>query len=169
MAVGLFGYVYKGKGFDLLAELRSQIDPSIGIRIAGRGTQALDPIEGVDIVGPIEDEVEDAFFESVRAIVLPYTRRSSYGPETHVASSVIARALAYGTPIIALRYPGLSVEAEIVDGGVVELAHVVSRMIPDDAEVARMAARSLGLRATLTPAEAFQRLAATWRDALQAL
>lgn len=168
LAVGLFGYVYRGKGFDSLAELRELVDPSIEIRVAGRGTEQLDPIEGVTIVGPVEGPDEDAFFSSIRAIAMPYSKRNSYGPTTHVASSVLARAIAYGTPVIALKYPGLGDEAIAVNGGLPELATTVNTIIPDDAAVAQAAAHALQLRDELTVEAAFNRLAQGWREALPA-
>lgn len=167
LAVGLFGYVYKGKGFQDLERLRALIDPSIGLRVAGRGTETLPAVEGVEILGGVEDAAEDAFFASVRAIALPYGRRSSYGPVTHVASSVAARALAYGTPLIALRYPGLSDEAEIVDGGLEELASAVNALLTDPAELQRMVAHTEDLRDRLTVRAAFERLADGWRESLR--
>lgn len=168
VAIGLFGYVYRGKGFDSLAQLRELIDPAIEIRVAGRGTELLEPIPGVTIIGPVEGDQEDAFFSSVRVIVMPYAKRNSYGPTTHVASSVLARAIAYGTPAIALRYPGLGHEAIAVDGGLPELAAVVNSVVPDDTAVAEAAAHSLQLRNQQTVQAAFNRLAQGWREALHA-
>ena len=169
LAVGLFGYVYKGKGFQDLERLRSLVDPSVQVRVAGRGTEDLMPIEGVEILGGVEGADEDAFFESIRAIILPYGRRSSYGPVTHVASSVVARALAYGTPLIALRYPGLTDEAEIVDGGVEELADAVNRLVTSDEALRGMAAHAEELRDQLTVPVAFSHLADGWRDRLRSV
>lgn len=166
-AVGLFGYVYKGKGFQDLERLRARIDPQISLRVAGRGTENLPPIDGVEILGGVEDAAEDAFFASIRAIVLPYGRRSSYGPVTHVASSVAARALAYGTPLIALRYPGLTDEAEIVDGTIDDLADAVNALVIDDDEMRRMTLRADALREHLTVPVAFARLADGWRARLR--
>lgn len=142
LAVGLFGYIYRGKGFDQLAALREHVTPEIEIVVAGRGTDALDPVEGVRILGAVEGADEDRFFESIRAIVLPYGKRGAYGPQIHVASSVVARALAYRTPIIALGYPGLSDEADIVTGGVPELAARINDVVPSDASISELAARS---------------------------
>lgn len=168
LAVGLFGYVYKGKGFQDLERLRALIDDRIAIRVAGRGTELLPPVPGVEILGGVEGAQEDAFFGGVRAILLPYGRRSSYGPQTHVASSVAARAIAYRTPVIALRYPGLSDEAEIVDGGIDELAAAVNRLVLDDEAMARLDASVQALGERLTVPEAFRRLATSWRAALPA-
>ena len=167
LAVGLFGYVYKGKGFQDLERLRALSAPAIGLRVAGRGTESLPPVDGVEILGGVDGADEDAFFESVRAIVLPYGRRSSYGPVTHVASSVAARALAYGTPLIALRYPGLADEAEIVDGGLEELASAVNELVVADDELQRMVAHAERLRDRLTVPAAFERLADAWRASLR--
>lgn len=166
LAVGLFGYVYKGKGFEQLEELRARIDPSIELKVAGRGTQHLPPVPGITIVGPVEGEDEDAYFASIRALVVPYSKRSSYGPETHVASSAIARSLSYATPVIALRYPGLDDEALAVDGGIADLADVITRTIPDRDAVRGLSRRAQELRASLTTEAAFERLADVWRRGL---
>lgn len=166
LAVGLFGYVYRGKGFDSLARLRRLVDPRIEIRVAGRGTEGLEPLEGVTVLGGVEGRAEDDFFASVRAIAMPYSRRSSYGPTTHVASSVLARAISYGTPVLALRYPGLGDEAEAVEGGPEELAEAINRLVADPAEVARLGRRTGELRRRLTLQAAGERLAASWRRAL---
>lgn len=164
LAVGLFGYVYKGKGFEQLSTLRDLIDPAIDIRVAGRGTAELPPIPGVTILGAVEDEEEDAFFASIRALVIPYSKRSSYGPETHVASSAIARAIAYRTPVIALGHPGLGDEAEVVDGGLEALAARINELVPSAESMERITARSSRLKDELTRAAAFARLAERWRS-----
>lgn len=167
LAVGLFGYVYRGKGFEAIAELREKLDPSIEIRVAGRGTEQLESSPGVTIIGPVEGDEEDRFFASVRAIVLPYSKRNSYGPTTHVASSVLARAIAYETPVIARSYPGISAhEATIVAGGLDELAAKINEVVLNDAVLAEAAARSHELREELTVEAAFNRLAQGWREAL---
>ncbi|NQX06067.1 glycosyltransferase family 1 protein [Rathayibacter sp. VKM Ac-2856] len=166
LAIGLFGYVYRGKGFDQLAALRDAVDPAIEIVVAGRGTEALEPVPGVRVLGGVEGEDEDRFFASVRAIVLPYSRRGAYGPTIHVASSVVARALAYRTPIIALSHPGLSDEADVVEGGVRELADRINAVVPDDAAIGRLAEHSSALAERLTSAEAFAVFARRWRALL---
>lgn len=166
LAIGLFGYVYKGKGFQDLERLRALVDESIAIRVAGRGTEQLPPVAGVEILGGVEGADEDAFFDSIRAIVLPYGRRSSYGPQTHVASSVAARAIAYRTPVVALRYPGIAEEGEVIDGDLDDLAAAVDRLVRDDDEMARRGAQVDALREELTAEKAFDRLAEGWRSAL---
>ncbi|WP_292833440.1 hypothetical protein [Microbacterium sp.] len=167
LAIGLFGYVYKGKGFDQLSRLRELVDPDIDIRVAGRGTLDLPSIDGVTLIGGVEGPDEDRFFESVRAIVLPYSRRSSYGPATHVASSVVARAIAYETPVIALRYLGLADEGEVVDGDIADLARAVNRIVRDADEIGALAARSADLKRRLTAPAAFSVLAGLWRERLR--
>jgi glycosyltransferase involved in cell wall biosynthesis len=85
--------------------------------VAGRGTEALPRAEGIDIVGGVDGAEEDAFFESVRAIVIPYGKRHFYA-DTFPASSVAAHALAYRTPIIATDYGSLA-EFDVETGAVV--------------------------------------------------
>ncbi|MDF2443872.1 MAG: polysaccharide biosynthesis protein PslF [Subtercola sp.] len=167
LAVGLFGYVYRGKGFDRLRELRQLIDDRIEIRVAGRGTEALDPVPGVTVLGGVEGAAEDAFFASIRAMIVPYGKRSSYGPETHVASSAITRALAYQTPVVAMRYNGIDDEALVV-GDIGELAATVNRLLSNDDELRVEAGRADTLRRRLTTERAFERYAEEWGAALDA-
>jgi glycosyltransferase involved in cell wall biosynthesis len=106
-AVGFFGLVYRGKGFEQIAQIRRELPDDILIRVAGRGTEALPKAEGIDILGGVDGDEEDAFFESVRAIVIPYGKRHWYA-DTFPASSVAAHALAYRTPIVATSYGSLA-------------------------------------------------------------
>lgn len=115
-AVGLFGHAYRGKGFDRLQDLRRALPASVGIRVAGRGTERLPQIPGVTILGGVDGIEEDRFFESVRAILLPYANTSRYG-EILSVSGVAARAFAYGTPVIASNSGTLSEAAQ--EGGLV--------------------------------------------------
>jgi hypothetical protein len=100
-AVGLFGHVYRGKGFEQLVAIRQALDPGIALRVAGRGTADLPPTPGVEILGEVEGAAEDDFFASVRALLLPYERRYVYGSEVFPASSVLMRAIAYRTPSLS--------------------------------------------------------------------
>jgi polysaccharide biosynthesis protein PslF len=100
LAVGLYGHASKGKGFDRLLELRRELPPQVEIRVAGRGTEKLPPIPGVTILGAVEGPQEDAFFESVRAILLPYDKTSRFYGKILPASGVASRAFAYRTPVI---------------------------------------------------------------------
>jgi glycosyltransferase involved in cell wall biosynthesis len=106
-AVGFFGLVYRGKGFEQIAQIRRELPDDILIRVAGRGTEALPRAEGIDILGGVDGDEEDAFFESVRAIVIPYGKRHWYA-DTFPASSVAAHALAYRTPIVCTGYGSLA-------------------------------------------------------------
>jgi glycosyltransferase involved in cell wall biosynthesis len=106
-AVGFFGLVYRGKGFEQIARIRQDLPDDILIRVAGRGTESLPRADGIEIVGGVDGPEEDAFFESVRAIVIPYGKRHFYA-ETYPASSVAAHALAYNTPIVCTDYGSLA-------------------------------------------------------------
>jgi hypothetical protein len=124
LAVGLFGLVYRGKGFEQIGRLRELLPKEVGIRVAGRGTEELPRAEGIDIVGAIEGQAEDAFFDSVRAIAMPYGKRSTYGMG-YPSSAVMAHAVAYGTPVICTDHGALGDSGE--DQGV-----LVLRGLPDD-------------------------------------
>jgi hypothetical protein len=134
-AVGLFGHVYRGKGFEQLAAIRNALDPGVALRVAGRGTADLPPTPGVEILGEVQGAAEDAFFASVRALLLPYERRYVYGSEVFPASSVLARAVAYRTPSLSTAVGPLTsaagVGATIARGG--DVAAVAAAFIDDQA------------------------------------
>ena len=106
-AVGFFGLVYRGKGFDQIVRMRRLLPDDILIRVAGRGTEALPRAEGVEIVGGVDGAAEDEFFASVRAVVVPYGKRHFYA-ETFAASGVVAHATAYRTPVVTTDYGALA-------------------------------------------------------------
>ncbi|MFZ2238364.1 MAG: glycosyltransferase family 1 protein, partial [Gordonia amarae] len=115
-AVGLFGHVYKGKGFDLIDRLRAGLDDGIDIVVAGRGTENLPPTPGVRILGEVNGADEDAFFTGIRFLVVPYSKDNKYG-KVWAASSAVARSFAYGTPIVCILDGSLAETA--AEGGAV--------------------------------------------------
>ena len=180
-AVGFFGHVYRGKGFEQLAHLRALLPTDIEIRVAGRGTENLPPIDGVDILGPVDGPAEDAFFESVRAVVVPYGKRHFYA-ESFAASGVVAHATAYCTPQICTDYAALAELDESVGALVVrvnkngvpadsdtvskELAATIAALVDDDALAKQLwenAARTKEQRCPARTAEAF---ASVWSEML---
>ena len=137
-AVGLFGHVYRGKGFEHLLAIRRALDPDIALRVAGRGTADLPATPGVEILGEVEGEAEDAFFASVRALLLPYERRYVYGSEVFPASSVLMRAVAYRTPSLGSAVGPLTGAARAgatiaLDGDASGIAVAASRLVDDPA------------------------------------
>lgn len=106
-AVGFFGHVYRGKGFEQVARIRQSLPDDIAIRVAGRGTESLPRVDGIEILGAVDGPAEDAFFASVRAIVVPYGKRHWYD-ETYPASGVVAHATAYRTPVVCTAYGSLA-------------------------------------------------------------
>lgn len=136
LAVGLFGYVYRGKGFDGLQALRAALDDDILIRVAGRGTEKLEPMPGVEILGEVNGPEEDAFFNSIRMLMVPYGGRVSYGREAFPAASTVTRSIAYGTPVLARAYGSLrELDADggavVVDGGTEELCQMANTLLRD--------------------------------------
>lgn len=126
LAVGLFGYLYKAKGFDGLARLRATLDDDVDIVVAGRGTEALPTVPGVRVLGEVNGTDEDDFFARIRCLLVPYAKNTLYGP-VYAASGTVSRAFAYGTPCICSPEGALSeVAAEggavAVEGGVEALA-----------------------------------------------
>jgi len=140
LAVGLYGHASKGKGFDRLLELRRELPPDVEICVAGRGTEKLPPIAGVTILGAVEGPQEDAFFESVRAILLPYDKTSRFYGNILPASGVASRAFAYRTPVIGFDSGTLGEASKAggliaVPASVQELADVAYRTITSEAEL----------------------------------
>ncbi|MDV7198333.1 glycosyltransferase family 1 protein [Rhodococcus kroppenstedtii] len=141
VAVGLFGHVYRGKGFDLLGALRERIDPDVGIIAAGRGTAALPPVDGVTLLGEVNGPDEDYFFESIRLLLVPYSKHSQYG-KAYPASSAVTRSYAYGTPIVCIMDGALG---EAVDEGgaygverVEQIAEAVNSIVRDDVQLEKL-------------------------------
>lgn len=176
-AIGFFGLVYRGKGFEQIAQIRKELPDDIAIRVAGRGTEALPPVDGVELVGGVDGAAEDAFFASVRAIVIPYGKRHFYA-DTFPASSVAAHALAYRTPIIATSYGSLA-EFDTETGALVVpmgddvnalppgFATEIASFVNDDARVTELgknADRTREERSTPRTAEAFVKAWSTILD-----
>ncbi|MEV7398054.1 hypothetical protein [Aeromicrobium sp. NPDC092404] len=139
-AVGLFGHVYRGKGFDQLMAIRRALDPGVALRVAGRGTADLPLMPGVEILGEVRGAAEDEFFASVRALLLPYERRYVYGGEVFPASSVLMRALAYRTPSLSTGVGPLSSAARagatiVVDGDGTTMAAAAADLVDDPARL----------------------------------
>jgi glycosyltransferase involved in cell wall biosynthesis len=106
-AIGFFGHVYRGKGFEQIARIRQQLPDDIAIRIAGRGTESLTASAGIEILGPVDGPAEDAFFDSISALVVPYGKRH-WQDETYPASGTVAHAMAYRTPVVCTGYGSLA-------------------------------------------------------------
>ncbi|MCP9273788.1 glycosyltransferase family protein [Mycolicibacterium arenosum] len=180
-AVGFFGHVYRGKGFEQIERLRALLPADIGIRVAGRGTEDLPAIAGVEILGPVDGAAEDAFFASVRAIVVPYGKRHFYA-DSFAASGVVAHATAYCTPQICTDYAAL-VELDEAAGAVVArvnqagapadsdtvtnaLASAITGLLDDDARMAELSANSARTRQQRSAARTGEAFAAAWTETL---
>jgi hypothetical protein len=145
LAVGMFGHVYKGKGFDLIPDLRRALPADVALRVAGRGTESLGAVPGVEVLGAVEGPDEDAFFGSVRLLLMPYDRPPVGRHPMLPASATHLRAEVYGTPTLALRSPDVEYLevgglTAAVDGGPVELAHAAGALVRDTEELERLAA-----------------------------
>ena len=159
LAVGMFGHVYRGKGFDLLAKLRELIDGDIAIRVAGRGTQALSPIAGVDILGAVDGPAEDEFFASIRVLLIPYAKRVTYSGEAMPASGTAARAIAYRTPLLVTDYgslrelcrAGAALGTPLVIDDVIAFAAGVNALARDEDTLTRLAEQSAVVREQRSP------------------
>jgi hypothetical protein len=173
LAVGLYGHATKGKGFDRLLELRAELPPEVEIRVAGRGTEKLPPIPGVTILGPVEGRQEDAFFESVRAILLPYNKTSRYYGNILPASGVASRAFAYRTPVIGFDSGTLGEASKaggliVVRASVRELADVAYRIATSKAELEHLDDQIGELQKDRAARHAAAPLVAYWKDAVNA-
>ena len=182
-AIGFFGHVYRGKGFEQIERLRELLPADIGIRVAGRGTEALPKADGIEVLGAVDGPDEDAFFESVRAIVVPYGKRHFYA-DSFAASGVVAHAMAYRTPVVTTDYGALAELDEQVGALVVrvnqgdtppesatvatELATAIESLLSDGArltELGEAVEKARQDRSTPRTAEAF---VAAWSDLLGA-
>jgi polysaccharide biosynthesis protein PslF len=139
LGVGLFGQVYGGKGFERVAELRRRLPADIALHVAGRGTDALSRLAGVQVWGPIDGQREAAFFSQIRAVLLPYDAGGRYGP-SYSASGASARAYAYGTPVAATPVRSFTEEARhgallLVPAETSAMVEAVTELVTDAARV----------------------------------
>lgn len=169
LAVGLFGLVYRGKGFDKLQQLRDMIDDDILIRVAGRGTEQLEGGPGIEIVGAIEGNGEDAFFGSIRLLIVPYGRRVLYGGVAYPASATSARGIAYQTPLVVQNY-GALVEAQTdgiaiaVDGELSDLARAANSLARDIDALTGLGHRASQLRLERAPENVIKEFVKVWSE-----
>jgi glycosyltransferase involved in cell wall biosynthesis len=176
-AVGFFGHVYRGKGFEQIERIRRLLPDDIAIRVAGRGTEALPKADGIDILGAVDGPAEDAFFESVQAIVVPYGKRHWYD-ETYPASGVVAHAMAYRTPVVCTGYGSLA-ELDESTGAVVvhpdhtdpdavatELATAISDLLNDRPRLTEIGENAEKARQARSGPNTAQAFAAVWSDML---
>lgn len=173
LAVGLYGHASKGKGFERLLDLRRELPAEVEIRVAGRGTEKLPAIPGVTILGAVEGQQEDAFFESVRAILLPYDKTSRYYGKMLPASGVASRAFAYRTPVIGFDSGTLGEASRaggllVVRPSVHELAEVAYRTINDTAQMDHLDHQIGELQEARTVPQAAAPFLARWKDAVSA-
>ncbi|MCV7283136.1 glycosyltransferase [Mycolicibacterium flavescens] len=179
-AVGFFGHVYRGKGFEQIERIRRLLPDDIAVRVAGRGTENLTPAPGVEIVGPVDGPDEDAFFESVRAIVIPYNKRHWYA-ETYPASGAVAHAMSYRTPVVCTAYGALT-ELSEETGAVVTrtetgatpaevataLAEAITALVDDESRLAAIGASADRTRHARSPKRIAESFAAAWEHLLAA-
>lgn len=174
-AVGFFGFVYRGKGFEQIAAIRAQLPEDIVIRVAGRGTEHLPRAEGIEILGGVDGAAEDAFFESVRAIVLPYGKRHFYA-ETYPASGVVAHAMAYRTPVVCTGYGSLAEldfdhgvvtvppQADSESGMAGGLASEITALLDDEARLTQLGVNADRTRQERSPARTAEAFVAVWEN-----
>lgn len=174
-AVGFFGFVYRGKGFEQISEIRAQLPDDILIRVAGRGTEDLPRAEGIEILGRVDGAAEDAFFASVRAIALPYGKRHFYA-ETYPASGVVAHSMAYRTPVICTGYgslaeldpehgvvavpPGADPAHDLASG----LASEITALLNDEARLTDLGRNADRTRQERSPARTAEAFVAVWQQ-----
>ncbi|MCV7252112.1 glycosyltransferase family 4 protein [Mycobacterium hackensackense] len=171
-AVGFFGFVYRGKGFEQIAEIRAQLPDDILIRVAGRGTEDLPRADGIEILGGVDGAAEDAFFASVRAIALPYGKRHFYA-ETYPASGVVAHAMAYRTPVVCTGYGSLA-ELDPEHGVVAvppgadpgRLATEIRTLLNDETRLTELGVNADRTRQERSPARTAEAFVAVWQQLL---
>jgi polysaccharide biosynthesis protein PslF len=176
-AVGFFGHVYRGKGFELLPRIRADLPDDITIRVAGRGTESLPGADGIDIVGPVDGPAEDAFFESIQAVVVPYGRRHWYD-DSYGASGVVAHATAYRTPVVCTAHHSLA-ELDEKTGAVVvrtnstepavlakDLAAAIASLVNDRTRLTELGEYTEKTRQARSGARTADAFAAAWAQLL---
>ena len=168
LAVGLFGYLYKAKGFDGLHELRDRLDDDIDIVVAGRGTEALTAGRGITVLGEVNGTDEDRFFAGIRALLVPYAKNTLYGL-VFAASSTISRSHAYGTPVICTldgALPEAAAEGGTVgiDGGIGDLARCANSVVRDEQTLDRLADEVAWLKADRTVENCAAPFLQAWAD-----
>lgn len=166
-AVGLFGHVYTGKGFEKLRQLRAALDDDIALLVAGRGTESLPAVDGVEVLGAVEGSAEDEFFASIRVLLLPYDRRYVYGMEAFPASSVLMRAVSYVTPSVSLAVTNLVSAAAAgatiaVEGDATALARAATALVGDPAAMDRAVKDLQAFADTQTADSAIQPFLQVW-------
>ncbi|MEO5313658.1 hypothetical protein PV772_05955 [Pseudarthrobacter sp. CC12] len=171
LAIGLYGHAAKGKGFERLVELRAALPADVHVVVAGRGTERLPPVPGVSILGAVEGPEEDVFFESVRAILLPYDKTSRFYGKMLPASGVASRAFAYGTPVLGFDSGTLGEAAKAggliaVPNSVQELARETYRVITDQAELERMESEIGELQKEQSVRKVVMPFVSFWREAV---
>lgn len=167
-AVGFFGFVYRGKGFEQIAQIREQLPDDIVIRIAGRGTEELPRADGIEILGGVDGPAEDAFFSSVRAIALPYGKRHFYA-ETYPASGVVAHAMAYRTPVICTGYGSLAElkpEHGVATAPSDDLAAEITAVLNDEPRLTELGINSDRTRQERSAARTAEAFVEQWRRLL---
>lgn len=176
-AVGFFGHVYRGKGFEQIVKIRESLPDDIAIRVAGRGTEDLPAIAGVQILGAVDGPTEDAFFESVRAIVVPYGKRHFYA-ESFAASGVVAHSMAYRTPVVCTDWGSLAELDERVGAAVVStkglegdavaaaLARTITSVVDDEARLTELGRRADETRQSRSTANTAAAFASSWSTML---
>ena len=176
-AIGFFGHVYRGKGFEQIVKIREALPDDIAIRVAGRGTEDLPGIAGVDILGPVDGASEDAFFESVRAIVVPYGKRHFYA-ESFAASGVVAHSMAYRTPVVCTDWGSLAELDDQVGAAVVStkglegdavaaaLAQTISSVVDDETRLSELGRHADDTRLARSTANTAAAFAAEWSKML---
>jgi glycosyltransferase involved in cell wall biosynthesis len=142
LAVGLFGHLYKGKGFDTIDQLRARLDDDIEIVVAGRGTAAVASQKKVTVLGEVNGADEDRFFDSIRILIVPYAKDSIYGP-SWAASSAVTRSFAYGTPILCTQNGALAEIATeggaVCVEGIAEIANRANTVVRDEESLLKLA------------------------------
>jgi hypothetical protein len=176
-AVGFFGLMYRGKGFELIARIRDNLPADITIRVAGRGTEVMPSASGIEVLGGVDGPAEDAFFDSVRAVVVPYGRRTFYG-DTFPSSAVVSHAIGYGTPVIcsahgalgdlseeagAVVLRGLGTQPDEIAGS---LATAITSMVNDEQRLSLLGKYAADERHTRSAGPVADAFATTWAQSL---
>jgi glycosyltransferase involved in cell wall biosynthesis len=150
--IGFYGHFYKSKGFEFAPYFRKSIPETVKIIVAGRGTEALSQFPGISYLGSLNDEQQEAFFQNLDLLVLPYNRNSVYG-EFAPASGALARAISFGVPVAGLESPGIaefqSSGAVAISASVEGLSEIITDLSLNPSKYARLSLSAANLREQL--------------------
>jgi len=165
-AVGMFGYAYRTKGLWMISQLRELLDDHIDFRVAGRGTEALPAIPGVEVLGEVNGRDEDDFFASIRLLVMPFEAGRVYGRVMYPASGVERRAVSYQTPVLRAgsSESSLGEEPGVIGTEPREIAEYINAVMRNEAHLRQLGEQARTRRNLQDRTRVVEPFLQIWRD-----